>query len=232
MPSSNQSNQRLNHCLLSTAYLGPIQYYLKLLEYPSILFEHYEHYEKQTYRNRCCIYGANGKLNLIIPVQHTGDRITIKDVKISYDSDWQKLHWRSIQAAYRSSPYFEYYEDELAPFFTKKYKLLIEFNEALQLRILGILGLKIKSSHTTSYQTAYQDTTDCRNYFSPKLETLNFKLETNFPYQQVFEDKHGFIPNLSIIDLLFNLGTDAVSYLSGYDEMTDLEKHLGQRFTP
>jgi len=207
---ANQRNQWLNRCLLSTAYLGPIQYYLKLLEYPSILFEHCEHYEKQTYRNRCCIYGANGKLNLIIPTQHTGKRIIIKDVNISYENDWQKLHWRSIQTAYRSSPYFEYYEDELAPFFTKKYKLLIEFNEALQLRMLGILGLKIKSSYTTSYQEHYVDTKDYRTAIHSKLQAPDSEFLT---YSQVFENKHGFIPNLSIIDLLFNLGPDAVSYL-------------------
>ncbi|MBN4051261.1 WbqC family protein [bacterium AH-315-M05] len=201
-------------CLLSTTYLGPIQYYLKLLEYPSILFEHYEHFEKQTYRNRCCIYGANGKLNLIIPIQHTGDRIAIKDVKISYDSDWQKLHWRSIQAAYRSSPYFEYYEDDFAPFFAKKYPAhagLIDFNEALQFRMLGILGLKIKSSHTTSYQELYADSKDYRTTIHPKIATYPSLIAN--PYQQVFEDKHGFISNLSIIDLLFNLGPDAISYL-------------------
>ena len=217
MPSSNQSNQQFNRCLLYTAYLGPIQYYIKLLEYPSILFEHYEHYKKQTYRNRCCIYGANGKLNLIIPIQHTGKRIIIKDVNISYETDWQKLHWRSIQTAYRSSPYFEYYEDELAPFFTKKYKLLIEFNEALQLQILEILGLKIRYSHTTSYEEHYTDltsnregTTDYRTAMHAELHAPNPEL---LPYSQVFQDKHGFIPNLSIIDLLFNLGPDSASYL-------------------
>ena len=124
--------------LLPTTYLGPISYYKLLVQSPFSVIEKHEHYVKQTCRSRCYIYGANGILKLVIPVQSTGNQTAMKDVLIANDTNWQILHWRSICSAYRSSPFFEYYEDELATFFSKPFEKLMDFNHEIQKKILEI----------------------------------------------------------------------------------------------
>ena len=112
----------MDTALLSTAYLPPIQYFSVLKKNKTVAIEHHEHFVKQTYRSRCHIYGANGMLKLSIPVMHSRERTIIKDIRISYNDNWQKLHWRSIESAYRCSPYFEYYESEFASYYSEKKK--------------------------------------------------------------------------------------------------------------
>jgi hypothetical protein len=200
--------------ILSTAYLGPIQYYQKLLIYPEIIIEHHEHFIKQTYRSRCDIYSPNGILTLSIPLEKRNKRQAVKDVKISYEYNWQTLHWRSLESCYRRSPFFEYFEDDLRPFYEdKKFNFLIDLNEAIQQEIVSLLKQKIKYGFTTEYKSSYENADDFREIISPK-ESLN--ADPSFrpkPYSQVFETRHGFLPNLSVADLLFNEGSRATDYI-------------------
>lgn len=200
--------------LLSTAYLPPIHYYSKLTSYREVLIEHQEHFAKQTYRNRCYIYGTNGKLTLTIPLEKRRERTITKDIRICYTYDWQKTHWRSIESAYRCSPFFEYYEADLIAFFSeKKYDFLVDLNEDLMRLINKLLKINPQIKKTEKYEKSHTDTADFRSIISPKIvisEDQNFVIK---PYKQVFDDKYGFIPNLSIVDLLFNQGPKAMEYI-------------------
>lgn len=196
--------------LFSTAYFPPVQYFKKLKNYSEILIEHHEHFEKQTYRNRCTIYGANGKLNLTIPLNYWKDKTKTKDITICNDENWQQLHRKSIESAYRKSPYFEFYEDEFAAFFSKnKFKFLIELNEAVLNKITALLKMNPEINFTSEYKKEYKNTHDFRTIISPKKKSQG---KDFIPYQQTFENKHGFIPNLSILDLIFNQGPRAIDY--------------------
>ena len=195
--------------LMPSTYLGPISYYKILAAHDSVLRESMENYVKQTYRNRCSILGANGILDLGIPVKHTGNRDVMKDVKISNYERWQRLHWRSIETAYRSSPYFEYYEDDLKPFYDKEYQFLMDFNTDLEMAVLELLDIKVTFKSTESYAENLADGLDYRSSLSPKIDAD----ESHIPYTQVFSTPETFVPDLSIIDLLFNLGPESVSYL-------------------
>ncbi len=196
--------------LFSTAYLPPIQYYSSLLKFDQLHLEVLEHYPKQTYRNRCYIYSPNGKQLLTIPLIHIGARTTTKDAKISYSDRWQMLHWRSFEAAYRRSPYFEFFEDSLLPFYeTQKHTFLLDFNQELFEAVNKLLKLDLKLAPTTEFHKTYADISDMRDAILPNSkEKIEFK-----KYTQVFENKHSFISDLSIIDLLFNYGPRAVEYL-------------------
>lgn len=199
--------------ILPTAYFGPIQYYSKLLKYEEVLIEHHEHFPKQTYRNRCNIYGANGLLALSIPLKKRGERTPVKDIRIAYDQPWQNLHWRSLQASYRSSPYFEYYEDDLAPFYEKQYDFLIDFNSELHQLICDLLKIEKNTKPTQKYEKTYGNADDFRGTISPKVNWREDKDYEAKEYTQVFGNKFGFIPNLSIADLLFNEGPSAVKFI-------------------
>lgn len=199
--------------ILATAYLAPIQYFTKLFKYDEVFIEKHENFIKQSYRNRCKIYGANGELSLSIPVKKISLKTKIKDLLIDYDTNWQKLHWKSIESAYRSSPFFEFYEDDLKPFYEKKYKFLLDFNIEIQNMVLEYLDIDVNLKFTDKYydeQDNYFD--DLREKIHPKKEYVdpNFKI---VEYTQVFQEKYGFIPNLSIIDLLFNEGPNAIEAL-------------------
>jgi len=205
---------RQGGALLSTAYLAPIQYYSKLIQYPECIIEHFEHSTKQTYRSRCNIYSPNGLITLSVPLVKRDHRQKVKDLKISYDYDWRKLHWRTLESSYRRSPFFEYFEDDLYPLYhAKKYDYLIDLNEALQQEILILLKLKPICSFSSEYHKIYPNADDYRNTISPKI---TFESDTAFQlkkYSQVFETRHGFIPNLSIVDLLFNQGSRALEFI-------------------
>jgi hypothetical protein len=209
-----QKRKMNSTAILPTAYLGPIQYYQKLITYQNCVIEHHENFIKQTFRSRCDIYSPNGLLTLSIPLEKRNKRQSVKDVRISYEYNWQTLHWRSLESCYRRSPFFEYFEDDLHPFFQdKKFDFLIDFNEAIQQEILQLLKLKTNYSFSTEYKKDYAEADDYRTIVSPK-ESLD--ADKNFiikPYYQVFEPRHGFIPNLSIVDLLFNQGSRVLDYI-------------------
>ena len=195
----------LNNPVLPTAYLAPISYYAILLQQPNCSIELNEHFVKQSIRNRCEIYGANGKLRLTIPKERKGSSKTIiSEIKISYKQNWQKEHWNAIVSTYNSSPFFEYYKDELQAIFEEKEAYLVDFNSKLQKVILSILQEEIEVKTTTEYLHK-GNFSDLRNH--------NWELETQAKYDQVFMEKHGFIPNLSILDLVFNLGPQSSEYL-------------------
>lgn len=202
-----------NYLILPALYLPPIAYFrvINRARLP-ILLEQYEHYPKQTYRNRASVYSANGRLDLIVPVQkgHNG-HTRMKDVKISYESDWQRLHWMSLQTAYRSSAYFEYYEDDFAAFYNRQYDFLLDYNAAQLTLLLKLLKIDRELGYTADYRENYGTDVDFRQAIHPKKAP---PVETGNPYYQVFENKHGFIANLSIVDLLFNQGPQSSSYLT------------------
>ena len=199
----------LNNPLLPTAYLAPVKYYAILLQAKNCSIEHHEHFIKQSIRNRCEIYGANGKLRLTIPKERKGSSKTIiSEIKISYKDDWQKLHWNAIKSAYNSSPFFEYYSNELEVFYQEKESNLIIFNNKLQEVILDLLQEENNSTPTVEYLHS-GNFTDLRNN--------DFKVANPEKYNQVFMEKYGFIPNLSVLDLLFNLGPESSDYLHNPD---------------
>ncbi|QBQ41584.1 WbqC family protein [Sphingobacterium psychroaquaticum] len=197
--------------LLPAFYLPPISYFHTIKEHAlPLLVEKHENYPKQTYRTRARIATANGVLELFVPVLHgRKEHGPIKDTRINYDHDWQRLHWLSLQAAYRSSAYFEYYEDDFVKFYNQKHNFLLDFNmEQLEL-FLKCFKLKRTLEFTGSYYTA-DDVIDLRNSVHPKKGNA---WPDQKPYYQVFEEKQGFIPDLSAVDLLFNQGPQSGSYL-------------------
>ena len=200
-----------NSIILSSNYLPPVSYFHAIAKNEgNIVLDKFEHFPKQTYRNRAKIATANGVLDLIVPIQHgRKERIAIKDIKINYDHDWQRLHWLSIQTAYRSSPYFEFYEDDFKPFYEVKYDYLFDFNLAQFELILKCLKLKRIINYTSSYEKEY-DALDFRNLIHPKKDSI---LISPKPYYQIFEERHGFIADLSIVDLIFNQGPQSKNYL-------------------
>ena len=200
-----------NICLTS-AYLAPVEYYSVLAKADTVFLEHCEFYEKQSYRNRCNIAGANGQLALTIPVEKSkGERLLTRDVRISEHSDWQLQHWRSIESAYNSTPFFEYYKDDLLPFYEKDWTFLWDFNTEIQSKMLELLDLQVDIQLTKEYKVDFDENVlDVRNNIHPKKES---DAETFKGYYQVFEQRFGFIPNLSSIDLLFNMGNESILVL-------------------
>jgi hypothetical protein len=206
-----------NRVILSTAYLPPVEYISAVYRSEKSEIEQFERYQKQSYRSRCHIYGASGLLSLTIPVSRAdGHYLPIRDMKIDYSTKWQAEHWRALLSAYRTSPFFEYYEDDFAPFYHKQFDSLFDFNTELLHLICNLMGLKNVPSLTAEYLHSYNDNSalDLRESIHPKKEpaTLLNKKESG-QYFQVFAHKLGFIPNLSAVDLLFNEGPDSVSYL-------------------
>ncbi len=197
--------------ILPACYLPNLSYFKQLLNADSVVLEKYEHFPKQTFRTRTQIATANGVLDLIIPIIHgKKDRVPMKDIRINYDEPWQRLHWMSIQTAYRRSAYFEYYEDDFRPFYERKETFLFDFHvQQLQL-LLKLLKLEKNILFTESYEELPEDLVDYRTSIHPKKSSLLINPPT---YYQVFEDKHGFIADLSAIDLLFNQGPQAKSYI-------------------
>ena len=194
--------------LFYPTYFSPIIQYVALAKADNIIFEAEDNFQKQTYRTRCYIYSPNGKQLLSIPVKNANSSQKTKDVLIDTSFNWQKQHLKSIEAAYRSSPFYEYFEDEIQLIFEKTPKFLLDFNFKCQDLVFELLQFDKSYTKTTIFHKLVE-LKDLRPLANSK-SNLKYELE---PYTQVFSEKHGFIENLSILDLLFMEGTNALNYL-------------------
>ena len=210
MSSKNNVKKSL---LIESQYLGPLHYYARILYHDEIIIEKFEYYQKSSYRNRCYILSPNGPLRLSVQLRKRNSRCLIKDLALNYDYNWQKVHWMSLCSAYRSSPYFEYYEDDLKPFYEIQYPTLFDFNQALFEQIIQSLNIEKTIRHSAQFEKKpSEEIMDFRSKILPnkKSDDPVFKVPK---YVQVFEEKTGFHPNLSILDLLFAEGPNTVAIL-------------------
>lgn len=198
----------MNNILLYPTYFPSISHYIAMIAAESVTFEVEDTFQKQTNRNRMYIYSPNGMQMLNISVKHDGTKCAFKDIKIDNQYNWQKNHFKTLEAAYKNSPFYEYFIDDLHPIFEKKHEFMLDLNFEIFERINDALGISIPFEKTTEYFHKVTDKTDFRNLVNGKKDTTQIE-----PYTQVFENKHGFINNLSILDLLFNEGRYAVDYL-------------------
>lgn len=201
--------------ILSSTYFGPVQWYQKLAHSDTVYLEQHDHFIKQTYRNRCIIATTQGPQALTVPVESPQglriDKTELKDVRISDHGSWRHLHWQALQSAYGESPFFEFYADDLHPFFEKHWDYLFDFNLAIMQKMCELLDIEPHIELTEEYMQP-DGMVDYRDAIRPKhpLPDASF---TPRPYYQVYQQKFGFLPNLSILDLLFNEGNEAVLYL-------------------
>ncbi|MCT4613955.1 MAG: WbqC family protein [Marinifilaceae bacterium] len=206
-----------NTALLPNFYFGCIQYFCKILQYENIIIEQYESFPKQTYRNRCDIAGSNGKISLIVPVVKARTVNTLfKDVKISYDEDWQTQHLRSIKSCYQSSPFFEYYIDDIEIFFKKKYEYLSEFNLEICKTICDLIEIDFNPKLSDDFEKYSKGFEEDDYRFGISSKKSKKEIDSKFiekEYYQVFSERQGFMPNISILDCLFNLGPETATYL-------------------
>lgn len=190
------------------AYAPPVSYFSWLLQQEKIVWVKDSHYKKQTYRNRAYIYGANGRLTLTVPILHSQSKNHKKkenEVLTDPYTDWQQLHWKSLQSAYRSSPFFEFYEDYLAPYYHQNCTTLYDFNLSLIREIFDLIEVDIEQEEVSLDMTT--------QILTENLLNAKGQMPVFTPYTQVFENKYGFLSNLSILDLLFNLGHESRNYL-------------------
>lgn len=217
----------MSQVLLSSAYFAPIQWYQKLNRYDNVAVEACDSFIKQTYRNRCLIATTAGVQALTVPVERGTDgaadggaqqsrKCMVKDVRISDHGNWRHLHWNALQSAYGESPFFEFYADDIRPFFERRWTFLYDFNMEICAKMCGLIGISPNIKATDEYIPAddgrLAGTADFRDVIRPKhpLPDPSFALRR---YYQVYEAKHGFQPNLSILDLLFNMGPESLLYL-------------------
>lgn len=197
--------------ILTPSYLAPVSYYRELNN-SAVIIESCCNYQKQSYRNRCRIATEAGVMTLSIPVEKPSGKVLTRDVQISSHDNWQHLHWTAIASAYQSSPYFEYYEDDLRPFYEPhKFKYLYDFNVELQNSICRLLNISPEIEYSKTYIQPAQGDIDLREVIHPKRGL--YEQERLLPYYQVFSARNGFIPDMSIIDLLFNMGPESIFLL-------------------
>jgi hypothetical protein len=198
--------------LLSTAYFPPVSWFASLLKSSNACIEVHETYSKQTYRNRCHIFSPNGLQALTVPVAKPfGNRSKTTEVVLAQETAWRRLHWKAIETAYNTSPFFLFYCDQTAKILFEEQTHLYGLNHSLLLLMLDFLDMKPEVSFSTGFDKEPADFTDLRNIIHPKKQFLP---NNSFPvYTQVFSTKHPFIPDLSILDLLFNEGPASKDYL-------------------
>ena len=197
--------------IIHPTYFPNIFSFKTIINSTNILFEVNDHYVKQTLRNRTSIHAANGKLNLSVPVRFSSTKKEkYKDIRICYDSNWQKIHLKSIESAFKNSPFYDFFDDYFINFYNKKEKFLVDLNFSSIRLIFEILEKELNCSFTNEYLEKYVDLTDYRTLLTNK----NFNEKANFKnYTQVFQEKNGFIENLSSIDLIFNKGLDFEDFI-------------------
>ena len=200
--------------LLSSAYCAPIQWFQKLNRYDDIVIEQHDNFLKQTFRNRCVIATANGTQTLTIPVEKSdGDKCLMRDIRISDHGNWRRLHWNALATAYGDSPFFDYYVDDLRPFYEQRFAFLLDFNMQMTAKLCELLDITPNISLSEEYvRDVDSGVDDFRDAIRPKHPMPDADFIPK-PYYQVYAQRHGFIPNLSILDLLFNMGNEAVFYL-------------------
>ena len=226
--------------LLSSTYFGPVQWYQKLNRYDECLIERHESFIKQTYRNRMIIPTTNGPLSLTIPTNHDTS-MAMKDIRISDHANWRHVHWNALLSAYGESPFFEYYQDDIRPFYEKKYEFLFDFNMEIMEKMIELLDIRPKVKATDEYVLSEERRVKSEesNTIEDNIQLLSFNTQHSTPntpirdfrdvirpkkplpdpeftpqrYYQVYEQKFGFQPNMSILDLLFNEGNEAIFYL-------------------
>ena len=206
--------------LLVTSYWPNLHYFFYVLNASIINIEQFDNYSKQSYRNRTQILSANGVLNLSIPIKKNKSEKVVNAIEISYKEDWQKNHWRAITSAYKNSPYFDFFEEDLKVFYSNKYNLLIDYNIDQLKFIIKVLKQKKNIQLTKQYESNPESVIDLRTIIHPKQSYLSDKLVANKldqSYYQTFENKISFTPNLSILDLLFNKGLHTIDYLKSID---------------
>ena len=197
--------------LLSSAYCAPVQWFQKLNRYDRVLIEQHDNFRKQTYRNRCVIATANGTQALTIPVENTaGGKCLRRAVRVSDHGNWRRLHWNALATAYGDSPFFDYYADDLHPMYVRKYDFLLDFNMEMTRLLCQLLDVRPQVELTTAYTAEAEN--DFRDVIRPKHPVTDDGFVPR-RYYQVHGAARGFIPNLSVLDLLFNMGNEAIFYL-------------------
>ena len=199
--------------LLSTTYFGPVQWYQKLYRYEEVEIEQWESFQKQTYRNRCLIATTQGVQALTVPVER-GTSLCMKDIRISDHGNWRHLHWNALVSAYGESPFFEYYQDDIRPFFEKRWEFLFDFNEEIRMKMCELVDIQPKVNYSLEFRVESGEFAlkDFREGIRPKHPMADPDFEAK-PYYQVYQQKHGFLVNLSVLDLLFNMGPEGIFYL-------------------
>lgn len=221
--NKQESNQLENNALIELHYLPSVQFFSKLLAYRQLIIEQHENYQKGSYRNRCHLVGANGLQILSIPLKKgKHQKLPIQQVEISYTQPWHTQHWRTIRSAYANAPFFPYYSEPIQALYEQKPSHLFAFNRQLLKLLCELLGLQGKIIYSTSYNPdPEKDTRDLRGSISPKIKTSSKDMHFDpYPYAQVFAERHGFLPNLSILDLLFCTGPQAIDILRKSIAMT------------
>jgi len=199
--------------LVHPTYFPSIAQMVAVSQAEKVVFEVSGNYQKQSYRTRAYIAHSNGRLLLNVPIKHTGERQKTKDILVENEFPWQSQHWKSLETAYRTSPFFEFYEDDLYPLFNEPVSSLLDHNIQIFNVICELIELDVAVSHTKEYFKEPEDIQNLRYLAKAKNEKM-FQLT---PYKQVFEINHGFLLNLSILDLLFNEGPNTLNYLQQQD---------------